>query len=130
VVAIRTPIPRATSSGIAARTLVKFSGPRISSLGSGSGRSSEIWIWTGRPASGSSAARRRPLNSVALESTTIGRIAASSAISSGIQSSRNGSPPVTPSAVKPKSRASRARATIVAGSSRRRFTPGADSVRQ
>ncbi|MBA3427038.1 MAG: hypothetical protein H0U07_00475 [Actinobacteria bacterium] len=42
VVAIRTPMPRATSSGIAATTLAKFCGPRILSFGSGSGRSSEI----------------------------------------------------------------------------------------
>ena len=83
VVAIRTPMPRAISSGTAATTLAKFSGPRISSLGSGSGWSSEIWTLTGSPDSRSSAARRRPVNSVPLESTTTGRIAASSAISSG-----------------------------------------------
>ena len=45
-------------------------------------------------------------------------------ISSGIQSSRNGSPPITPGAVTPSARSSCARSTAAAGASRRFYDAG------
>ena len=69
---------------------------------------------------GSARAIRSPTNSVPLVSRTTGSCPAIAATVSGSHGSRNGSPPVTPSAVNPSARACTATASIVSAVSSRR----------
>ena len=130
VVAMRTGIPASISRGTAATTFSKLRGARMTSLTSGSAESNETWTVTGPPPRPRIRESSFSVNSVALLRTRTGSRAPRSSSTSGISGTRNGSPPVTPSARKPSSRAWPASSTISSGCSDRRATAGADSVRQ
>ena len=130
VVAMRTRSPRAISRGTASTTLAKLSGPRAMSLTSGRCESREICNATLGWANLAARSRRSPENSVPLVSRTSGRCCAISSTASGSHGNRNGSPPVTPSAVNPSSVACSATATICSALRIRRSLRGEDSVRQ